>query len=79
MTEEMDLSKLTAAQLLELKTRIKAARPIIKYRSLVKETCNLPPDKAKEVLCKMAKDVEEKSIEGGWQKVILSAIKTQME
>jgi hypothetical protein len=79
MEDEADLSKLSMKQLLELKARIKAARPVAKYRSIVKEICDLPPEKSKEVLCQMAKDVEEESINGGWQKIILSAIKTQME
>jgi hypothetical protein len=78
MQDEVDLSKLTTQQLLELKAKIRAARPIVRYRSLVKEICNLSPEKSKEILCKMAKDVEEKSIEGGWQKIILNSIKNQM-
>lgn len=78
MQEEVDLSKLTSKQLLELKAKIRAARPIVKYRSLVKEICDLPPEKSKEILCKMAKDVEEKSIEGGWQKILLNSIRNQM-
>lgn len=78
MQDEVDLSKLTTQQLLELKAKIRATRPIIKYRSLVREICNLPPEKSKEILCKMAKDVEEKSIEGGWQKIVLNSIKNQM-
>ncbi len=78
MQEEVDLSKLTSKQLLELKAKIRAARPIVKYRSLVRDICNLPPEKSKEILCKMAKDVEEKSIEGGWQKILLNSIKNQM-
>ena len=77
--EKIDLSKLTSEQLLALKAKIKAIKPIIKYRSLVKETCGLSPEKAKEILCKMSKDVEQKSIEGGWQKVVLSAIKVHMK
>lgn len=79
MKAETDLSKLSMRQLQELKTRIKAARPVIKYRSIVKEICELPPDKSKEILCQMAKDVEEESIKGGWQKIVLNAIKSQME
>lgn len=78
MQDEMDLSKLSAQQLLELKAKIRAARPIVRYRSLVRDICNLPPEKSKEILCKMAKDVEEKSIEGGWQKIVLNSIKNQM-
>ncbi len=77
--EKIDLSKLTSEQLLALKAKIKAVKPIVKYRSLVNETCVLPPERAKEILCKMAKDVEQKSIEGGWQKVVLSAIKANMK
>ena len=76
--QEVDLSKLTTKQLLELKARIREIRPIVKYKSLVKDVCNLPPDKSKETLCKMAKYVEEKSIEGGWQKILLNSIKNQM-
>lgn len=78
MQDEVDLSKLTTQQLLELKAKIRIARPIIRYRSLVKDICNLHPEKSKEILCKMAKDVEEKSIEGGWQKIVLNSIKNQM-
>jgi hypothetical protein len=79
MNEETDLSKLSMRQLQELKARIKAARPVIKYRSIVKEICELPPEKSKEILCQMAKDVEDESIKGGWQKIVLNAIKSQME
>ena len=79
MKDEVDLSKLTNVQLAELKAIIKAARPIIKYRSMVKEICTLPPEKSKEILCQMAKDVEEESIKGGWQKIVLNSIKAQIE
>lgn len=79
MEEETDLSKLSMRQLQELKARIKAARPVIKYRSIVKEICDLPPEKSKEILCQMAKAVEEESIKGGWQKIVLNAVKNQME
>lgn len=79
MKEDIDLSKLTAAQLSELKARIRVARPIVKYKSMVKDTCALTPEKSKEILCKMAKDVEEESIKGGWQKIVLNAIRNQME
>jgi hypothetical protein len=79
MDEEIDLSKLSMRQLQALKSRIKAARPVIKYRSIVKEICELPPEKSKEILCQMAKAVEEESIKGGWQKIVLNAIKNQME
>jgi hypothetical protein len=78
MQDEVDLSKLSTQQLSELKAKIRAARPIVRYKSLVKEICDLSPEKSKEILCKMAKDVEEKSIEGGWQKIILNSIKNQM-
>ena len=78
MQDEMDLSKLSAQELLELKAKIRAARPIVRYRSLVRDICNLSPEKSKEILCKMAKDVEEKSIEGGWQKIVLNSIKNHM-
>jgi hypothetical protein len=79
MKDGADLSKLSMRELQELKARVKAARPVIKYRSIVKEICELPPDKSKEILCQMAKDVEEESIKGGWQKIVLNAIKNQME
>jgi hypothetical protein len=79
MKEDDALSNLTTAQLLELKARIKAARPVIKYRSIVKEICALSPEKSKEILCQMAKDVEEESIKGGWQKIVLNSIKAQIE
>lgn len=79
MKDPVDLSKLTAAQLAELKVRIKAAIPIVKYRSMVKDICELPPEKSKEILCQMAKDVEKESINGGWQKIVLNAIRNQME
>lgn len=79
MTGGADLSKLTMRELQELKARVKAARPVVKYKSIVRETCTLSPEKSKEILCQMAKDVEEESIQGGWQKIILNAIKTQME
>jgi hypothetical protein len=76
--DQLDLSKLTNQQLLDLKVRVKAARLATRYRSMIKEICDLPPEKSKEILCKMAKDVEEKSIEGGWQKIVLNSIKHQM-
>jgi hypothetical protein len=79
MTDGTDLSKLTTKQLLELKARVKVARSIVKYRSTVKEICDQPPEKSKDILCKMAKDVEEESIQGGWQKIVLNSIKNQME
>jgi len=79
MNEETDLSNLSMRQLQELKARIKAARPVMKYRSIVKEICDLPPEKSKDILCQMAKDVEDESIKGGWQKIVLNAIKSQME
>ena len=78
MPEEIDLSKLSAEQLRDLKAKIRAVRPFIKYKSLVKQICDIPPEKSKEILCKMAKDVEEKSIEGGWQKIVLNSIRNQM-
>lgn len=79
MKDGTSLGNLTMRELLELKARVKAARPVVKYRSMVKEICALPPDKSKEILCQMAKDVEEESIQGGWQKIVLNAIKNQME
>ena len=79
MIDEADLSKLTMRELLELKARVKAARPVVKYRSMVREICTLPPERSKEILCQMAKDVEEESIKGGWKKIVLNSIKAQME
>lgn len=78
MQEEIDLSKLTNEQLRVLKTKIRAARPIVRYKSLVEQICDLPPEQSKDILCKMAKEVEEKSFEGGWQKIILNSIRNQM-
>ncbi len=78
MTDGIDLSKLTAEQLLALKVKIRTARPIARYRSLVKEICEVPPEKSKEILCKIARDNQEKAIEGKWQKLVLNAIKNQM-
>lgn len=79
MTDKIDLSKLTAEQLIALKAKIRAVKPVIKYRSLVKEICNIPPEKSKEILCKIARDNQEKSMEGKWQKLVLNAIKNQMQ
>ena len=78
MTDKIDLSKLTAAQLTELKARIRAARPVVKYRSLVNQICDIPPEKSKEILCKIARDNQEKAMEGKWQKLVLNAIKNQI-
>ena len=78
MEQHIDLRKLTSKQLSDLKVAIKAARTASTYKSLTKEICDLSPEKSKEILCKMARDVEEKSIEGGWQKIVLNAIKHQM-
>lgn len=78
MLKDVDLSQLTRDQLEQLKAQIRMARVVVKYKPLVKEICDLPPDKAKEILCNMAKDVEEKSIEGSWQKIVLNSIKSQM-
>ncbi len=78
MREEIDLSKLTSEQLRELKAKIREVRPVAKYKSFVIEICDLPPEKSKDILCKMAQDVEEKSIEGSWQKIVLNSIRNQM-
>ncbi len=75
---KIDLSKLTEEQLSELKAKLNVARSVVKYRSITKEICDLPPEKSKYILCKMAEDVEKKSIEGGWQKIVLNSIKHQM-
>ena len=78
MADKIDLSKLTAQQLADLKARIRAVRPVVRYRSLVKEICDISPDKSKEILCKLARDNQEKAIEGKWQKLVLNAIRNQM-
>jgi len=78
MLGEIDLSKLTNKQLQDLKAKLRLIKPVVRYKSLVKEICDLPPEKSKEILCKMAQDVQEKSIAGGWQKIILNSIKNQM-
>ena len=78
MLGEIDLTKLTNKQLQELKAKLRIIKPVARYKSLVNEICDLPPEKSKEILCKMAQDVQEKSIAGGWQKIILNSIKNQM-
>jgi hypothetical protein len=78
MLGEIDLSKLTNKQLQDLKAKLRIIKPVARYKSLVKDICDLPPEKSKEILCKMAQDVQEKSIEGGWQKIVLNSIKSHM-
>lgn len=70
------IEELTPAEVVELHAALKASKPIIEIRDLVKEICDLPPERAKEVLCNMAKKAEEKSFhKSGWEKYILDSIK----
>ena len=76
MASTIKIEDLTPAEVEELQAALKTAKPIIEIRELVKEICNLPPDRAKEVLCNMAKKAEEKSFhKSGWEKYILNSIK----
>jgi hypothetical protein len=69
------IDELTPGEITELQAALKTARPIIEIRELVKEICDLPPDRAKEILCNMAKKADEKSFhKSGWEKYILDSI-----
>jgi transcriptional regulator of met regulon len=73
------IEELTPAEVAELHAALKTAKPIVEIRDLVKEICDLPPDRAKEVLCNMAKKAEERSFhKSGWEKYILDSIKKNM-
>ncbi len=74
----IDLSKLSYDEILRLKAAIKARKRSMTYGQMADKICDMPPDEAKEVLCNMARDVEQQSIEGGWQKIVLNAIKREM-
>ena len=72
----IEIEDLTLTQVEELQDALKAAKPIIEVRELVDQICNLPPDKAKEILCNVAKKAQEKMIhKSGWEKYILDSIK----
>lgn len=76
MQDGIKIDELTPEQVLELQAALKAAKPIIEVRDLVKEICDLPPDRAKEILCGMAKKAEERAAnKSGWEKYILDSIK----
>ena len=73
------IEELTPEDVAELQETLKTAKPIIEIRELVKEICDLPPDRAKEVLCNMAKKADERSFhKSGWEKYILDSIKKNM-
>jgi len=72
----IEIEELTTAQVEELQAELKAAKPIVEVRELVNQICDLPPDKAKEILCNMAKKAQEKVVhKSGWEKYILDSIK----
>lgn len=76
MTITIKIEEVTPEYLPELQATLKTTKPIIEIRDFVKEICDLPPDRAKEVLCNMAKKAEEKSFhKSGWEKYILDSIK----
>lgn len=76
MRNAIKIEELTAEDLIKLQEELRTAKPIIEIRDLVKEICDLPPDRAKQILCKMAKKAEEKSVhKSGWEKYILDSIK----
>lgn len=73
------IEELTQEEVAELHAALKTAKPITEIRELIKEICDLPPDRAKEVLCNMAKKAEERSFhKSGWEKYILDSIKKNM-
>jgi len=72
--------ELTQEEVIELEAALKTAQPIIEVKDLVKEICDLPPEKAKIILCNMAKKAEEKTINmSGWEKYILNNIEKHMK
>jgi hypothetical protein len=80
MPNGIKIDELTPAEVIELQAVLKASKPIIEVRDLVKEICDLPPDRAKEILCNMAKKADEKTInKSGWEKYILDSIKKNMQ
>jgi hypothetical protein len=79
VSNTIKLEELTPEEVSELQAALRTAKPIIEIKGLVKEICDLPPDRAKEVLCNMAKKAEEKSShKSGWEKYILDSIKKNM-
>jgi len=75
----IQIEELTPEDIKELQASLKTIKPIIEIRELVNEICDLPPDKAKDILCNMAKKAEEKTInKSGWEKYILDSIKKNM-
>lgn len=76
MPNGIKIDELTPEEVAELQSALKSAKQIIEVRELVKEICDLPPDRAKEILCNMAKKAEERAInKSGWEKYILDSIK----
>lgn len=72
--------ELTPEEVIELEAALKTAQPIIEVKDLVKEICDLPPEKAKVILCNIAKKAEEKAINmSGWEKYILNNIEKHMQ
>lgn len=76
MPNGIKIDELTPEEVSELQAALKTAKPIIEVRELIKEICDLPPDRAKEILCNMAKKAEERAVnKSGWEKYILDSIK----
>ena len=76
MPDGIKIDELTPEEVAELQAALKSAKPIIEIRELVKEICDIPPDRAKEILCNVAKKAEERTIhKSGWEKYILDSIK----
>lgn len=75
----INIEELTPEDIIELQEALKIAKPIVEVKSLVNEICDLPPDRAKIILCNMAKKAEEKITHmSGWEKYILDSIKKHM-
>ena len=76
MPNGIKIEEMTIDEVAELHAALKAAKPIIDVKELVKEICDLPPERAKEILCNVAKKSEEKEIhKSGWEKYILDSIR----
>ncbi len=79
MSNGIKIEELTPEEIEELQAVLKITKPIIEVRELVKEICDLPPYRAKEILCNVAKKAGEKAIhKSGWEKYILDSIKKNM-
>ena len=79
MTVNIKIEDVPPEDLPDLQERLKTAKPIMDVRDLVKEICDLPPDRAKEVLCNMAKKAEGTAApKSGWEKYILDSINKHM-